>query len=216
MVVHFLGGIHEIYFPYVLMQPLTILALITGGLAANLVFVSTGAGLVATPSPGSIFAELAMTPRGGALPVMFGIAAGALCSFAAAVPLLRSARAGQTAADLSEARDHSRAMKTAAPACINRSVVFACDAGMGSSVIGAAILQRRLRDAGVDASVTHSAIAELPADTAIVVVHTSLAERARLAAPNAAVYVVDEFIQSPVYDTIIDALRSAAPSETRA
>jgi mannitol PTS system EIICBA or EIICB component len=66
MVVHFLGGIHEIYFPYVLMQPLTILAVIAGGVAANAVFVATGAGLVATPSPGSIFAELAMTPRGAA------------------------------------------------------------------------------------------------------------------------------------------------------
>jgi PTS system mannitol-specific IIC component len=78
---------------------------------------------------------------------------------------------------------------------------------MGSSVIGATILQRKLREAGVDADVTHAAVGELSATAQIVVVHASLAARARLAAPQAAVYVVDEFIHSPVYETIVDVLR---------
>ena len=207
MLVHFLGGIHEIYFPYVLMQPLTLLALVVGGLAANFVFVVTGAGLVATPSPGSIFAELAMAPRGGALPVIFGITAGACCSFAAAVPLVRRAGAGATAADLFVARDRSRALDVAAKFGATSTIVFACDAGMGSSVIGAAMLQRKLRDAGIEAQVTHSAIAELPPDATLVVVHESLAERARAAAPRAVLHVVNEFIHSPVYDTIVESLR---------
>jgi len=213
MVVHFLGGIHEIYFPYVLMQPLTIVALVAGGVAANVVFVATGAGLVATPSPGSIFAQLAMAPRGGALPVLLGVATGAGCSFLAAVPLVRRARAGATPADLAQAREHSLAHKTpAAPPLDRGSIVFACDAGMGSSVIGAAILRRKLREAGVDITVTHSAIADLPREAAVVVVHATLADRARSRAPGATVYVVDEFINSPVYDTIVRAFRpSAAP-----
>jgi PTS system mannitol-specific IIC component len=217
MVIHFLGGIHEIYFPYVLMQPLTILALIAGGLAANFVFVATGAGLVATPSPGSIFAQLAMAPRGGALPVILGIAAGACCSFVAAVPLVRMSRAGESASDLAAARTRSAELKDRSEEPAARpSIVFACDAGMGSSVIGASILRRKLREAGVEATVAHAAIAELPADAALVVVHASLAERARAAAPRAVVYVVDEFIQSPVYDTMIDALQPGRASKASA
>jgi PTS system mannitol-specific IIC component len=216
VVVHFFGGIHEIYFPYVLMQPLSILALVAGGFVANATFAATGAGLVATPSPGSIFAELAMTPRGGMLPVALGIAAGAVVSFVVAVPLVRAAAARATSAELADAKARSRALKTGAAAAVNeRSIVFACDAGMGSSVIGASILARRLGDAGVDASVTHAAIDELPENAAILVVHASLAERARLAAPHATVYAVDDFIHSAAYDAIIDTLRPPAVAETR-
>jgi PTS system mannitol-specific IIC component len=217
VVVHFFGGIHEIYFPYVLMHPVTLLALIAGGVAGNAMFIAGGAGLVATPSPGSIFAELAMAPRGGVLPVVLGIAAGALASFAVAVPLVRAAAAREAPGNLADAQARTRALKAEAAAAAprGRSVVFACDAGMGSSVIGASVLARKLREAGVDANVTHAAIGELPRDTAILVVHTSLAEQARRAAPLAAVYTVDDFIRSPAYEAIVDALRSPRDGETR-
>ncbi|MDR7278490.1 PTS mannitol transporter subunit IICB [Catenuloplanes atrovinosus] len=64
MIIHFLGGIHEIYFPYVLMKPRLILAMIAGGAAGVTTFMITGAGLLAPPSPGSIFAYFAVTPKG--------------------------------------------------------------------------------------------------------------------------------------------------------
>ena len=153
-----------------------------------------------------------MAPRGGALPVVLGIAAGACVSFVIAAPLVRSAAAGDTTAELSVARAHSQSLKGVLGAQAGQSVVFACDAGMGSSVIGASILRRKLRDAGVPAAVTHAAIGELPQGATIVVVHTSLADRARLAAPDAAVYAIDEFVGSPVYDAIVDALRTSAVS----
>ena len=185
-------------------------------MVANFVFVSTGAGLVATPSPGSIFAELAMTPRGGVLPVLSGIGAGAVTTCLAAIPLVRSAGAGETAAELGEAREKTRRLKRASrPALASGPIVFACDAGMGSSVIGAAMLQRKLREAGIDAKVAHAAIAELPSDAACIVVHESLAERARLARPGAPVYAVDDFIQSPVYDAIVNTLRESRAPEQR-
>ena len=217
VVVHFFGGIHEIYFPYVLMQPLSLLALVAGGLIANTVFMTTGAGLVATPSPGSIFAELAMTPRGAVLPVIMGIAAGAVASFVVALPIVRLSASRQSGDDLADARIRSRDLK---PLSADRpsltadrrplSVVFACDAGMGSSVIGASVLERRLREAGVEGRVTHAAIDELPQDAAIVVVHASLQDRARRAAAGADVYAVDEFVNSPAYDAIVERLRSTA------
>ncbi|GES10272.1 hypothetical protein Amac_038690 [Acrocarpospora macrocephala] len=88
MIIHFLGGIHEIYFPYVLMKPRLILAVIAGGASGILTFLVTGAGLVATPSPGSIFAYLAVTPKGGWFGVILGIIVATGVSFIVASALL--------------------------------------------------------------------------------------------------------------------------------
>ncbi len=89
MIIHFLGGIHEIYFPYVLAHPIMILAMIAGGFSADLWFTITGAGLVATPSPGSIFAYLAVIPRGQHFAVLTGVFIGAAVSFIVGAILLR-------------------------------------------------------------------------------------------------------------------------------
>ncbi len=88
-IIHFFGGIHEIYFPYVLMRPQLVLSAIAGGAAGVMTFLITGAGLVATPSPGSIFAYLAVTPRGAHFGVLLGIVIAATVSFATAVGILR-------------------------------------------------------------------------------------------------------------------------------
>ncbi|MDH2427269.1 PTS mannitol transporter subunit IICB [Sphaerisporangium sp. TRM90804] len=93
MVIHFFGGIHEIYFPYVLMKPRLLLAVIAGGASGVLVFMVTGAGLVAPPAPGSIFAYLAVTPRGGWFGVLAGIIVAAAVSFVVASALLGFGRA---------------------------------------------------------------------------------------------------------------------------
>jgi PTS system mannitol-specific IIC component len=90
IIIHFLGGIHEIYFPYVLAHPIMILAMYAGGILADLWWVITGAGLVATPSPGSIFAYIAMTPKGWHFQVLTGVLIGAVASFAAGYFLLKA------------------------------------------------------------------------------------------------------------------------------
>ena len=89
MIIHFLGGIHEIYFPYVLAHPIMILSMIAGGFAADLWFVISGAGLVATPSPGSIFAYLAVIPPGQHFQVLTGVLIGAVVSFLVGAFILR-------------------------------------------------------------------------------------------------------------------------------
>jgi PTS system mannitol-specific IIC component len=91
-IIHFLGGIHEIYFPYVLMKPQMIIAAIAGGASGVMTFLVTGAGLVATPSPGSIFAYLAVTPKGGYFGVLLGIAVAAAVSFVVGVGILRMSK----------------------------------------------------------------------------------------------------------------------------
>ncbi len=96
IIIQFLGGIHEIYFPYVLMKPRLILATILGGAAGIVVFLITGAGLVATPSPGSIFAYAAVTPKGGWFGVFTGVFIAALVSFGVGSALLGFGRLEST------------------------------------------------------------------------------------------------------------------------
>lgn len=115
IVVQFLGGIHEIYFPYILMKPKLILAAIAGGAGGILIFLATGAGLVATPAPGSIFAYAAVTPRGGWFGVFAGVFVAALVSFVVGSALLgfgRGEKDETTEADLATA---SAAVKESKP-----------------------------------------------------------------------------------------------------
>lgn len=113
IIIHFLGGIHEIYFPYVLMKPRLILAVIAGGATGILVFIMTGAGLVSAASPGSIFAYLAVTPKGGWFGVLAGIFAATAVSFAVASVLLGFGRGKD---DSQEAPEGASAQTQTAPA----------------------------------------------------------------------------------------------------
>ena len=90
IIIHFFGGIHEIYFPYVLMRPILILGMIAGGMAGVFTFLVTGAGLTATPSPGSIFAYFAVTPKGGHFGMLAGVAVAAVVSFAVNALILKA------------------------------------------------------------------------------------------------------------------------------
>lgn len=89
IVIHFFGGIHEIYFPYILMHPIMILSVWAGGVLADIIFVIFDAGLTATPSPGSIFAYLAVIPKGQHFGVLLGVAAAAAAAFVVGTLLLR-------------------------------------------------------------------------------------------------------------------------------
>lgn len=218
IIIHFLGGIHEIYFPYILMKPRLILAAIAGGVTGTLTFSLLGAGLVATPSPGSIFAYLAMTPKGGLLPVLSGVFVATLASFLIAAILLKTGRNEQED-DLEAAAAKVKQMKAASkgeaapPAAgeaktktaVNK-IVFACDAGMGSSAMGASILRKKLSKANLNVTVTNTAINDIPPDADIVITHHTLTDRARMKAPNAEHISIDDFIKSPAYDELVQRL----------
>lgn len=210
IIIHFLGGIHEIYFPYVLMNPILLLAVILGGATGVFTFVVMGAGLVATPSPGSIFAELAMTPKGGYIPVLSGIALSALVSFLVSSALLK--RFGQEEGDLIAAQDivdqlkGKQAFHAVKKTTSVRKIVFACDGGMGSSAMGATVLRKKIQEAGLKVEVVHSAINEIPQDADIVISHKELTERAREKVPNAEHISIETFVNNPVYDEIVKRL----------
>jgi mannitol PTS system EIICBA or EIICB component len=219
VIIHFLGGIHEIYFPYILMKPILIVAAMAGGVSGVFTFTLFDAGLVAVPSPGSIVALLAMTPKGNHLGVLAGVIVAAAVSFLVASIFLKSAKNNEDEEDLSKATEKMQELKgkksnvaavlqkeTDVPTKVKK-IVFACDAGMGSSAMGASILRNKVQKAGLDIEVTNTAINQLPEDADIVITHKNLTDRAKEKHPNAYHVSVENFLNSPKYDELINTLK---------
>ncbi|WP_106450572.1 PTS mannitol transporter subunit IICBA [Trichococcus alkaliphilus] len=222
MIIHFLGGIHEIYFPYVMMKPLLFLAVISGGVSGSFVFQLLGAGLRAPASPGSIIAILAMTPMGSYLPVILGVVAGAAASFAVAAVILK-ADSKEAVDTFEESVKATQAAKLNAKGAVSTTtsltgiqhIIFACDAGMGSSAMGASILRKKINAAGLPQDVTNRAINNLTdAANTLIVTQEELKNRAQQKAPNATFVAIENFLNSPKYDEIVATLSGTDLKET--
>ena len=206
IIIHFLGGIHEIYFPYVLMNPILVLAVICGGASGVLTFSIFGAGLYATPSPGSIFMLLAMTAKGSHLGVIAGVIVSTAVSFLVASYFVKRASLKESDEDLEAARGKVQELKgTVIKKKVNK-IVFACDAGMGSSAMGASLLRNKIKKAGLDIVVVNAAIDEIPADADVIITHESLTARAKSSKPNAEHVSIKDFVNSPEYDNLVNRL----------
>ena len=230
LIVHVLGGIHEIYFPYVLMNPLLLLATIGGSVAAMFFNTIFNVGLVSPASPGSILALLAVAPKGGQLMVIISFLIGTAVSFLIASPIVRMSN---TNASLEDAQSQMSDMKAASKGqggayaatadggevdlrTLDR-IVFACDAGMGSSAMGAAVLQKKLEAAGLgNIKVSHYSVSEVPAGIKFVVCHQDLAERARKSAPSARIVTISNFMNAPQYDQIVQDILDAKSNRNAA
>lgn len=217
IIIHFLGGIHEIYFPYILMNPLLLLAAVGGGASGIFVFQLFGAGLTSPASPGSILAILAMTPRGEYFAVLAGVVVATVVSFVIALPLLKFAGKGD---NLEESQAKVAGMKQEAKGVQAKSenvvfsgtvkkIVFACDAGMGSSAMGSTVLKKKLAAAGFgDIEVAHAPVSSIPKDAQIVVTHQELKERAARSNPDAELVLITNFLAAPEYDQLIEHLKN--------
>lgn len=215
-IIHFFGGIHEIYFPYIMMNPRLILAVIGGGMTGVFTFTLFNAGLVAPPSPGSVFALGAMTPKGGLIPVLTGIVSAAAASFFIASFLLKLSNQVMDEEDLEKAQNQVNQLKgknaavatvPSVPSVQVNKVVFACDAGMGSSAMGASILRKKFKDAGLeDITIINTAISEIPQDADIVITQKTLTDRAKAKLPQAEHISIDNFLGSPKYDELVNRL----------
>ncbi|MEX5297645.1 PTS mannitol transporter subunit IICBA [Kocuria sp. CPCC 205292] len=230
--IHFVGGIHEIYFPYVLMKPALILAAIAGGMTGVFTLTLFDAGLRAPAAPGSIIAVFAQATTDSYVGVAIAVTAATAVSFFVASIILKASK-DKGEGDLTEATSRMETMKgkksSVASSVVGTSggadtggdsarelaeggpvqrIVFACDAGMGSSAMGASVLRNKVKAAGFgDVKVTNAAIANLTDDFDIVVTHQDLATRARPKVPSASVVTVDNFMGSPRYDEIVEAVQ---------
>lgn len=226
VIIHLFGGIHEIYFPYILMNPLVIIAPIVGNMCAILFYSITGAGLSGPASPGSIIAFLLMTPRDSMLLSIIGVVIATAVSFAIASPLVKF---GGKKQGLEEATSQMKSMKASAkgiaaeaadekpgdPAAVHK-IVFACDAGMGSSAMGATKFRKRIHAARPELVVTNTSVDNIPADADIVVCQRVLAERARASAPNARLVTLDNFLADPHLDALYASLVTDSESAAAA
>ncbi|WP_071393948.1 PTS mannitol transporter subunit IICBA [Bacillus tuaregi] len=224
-IIHFFGGIHEIYFPYVLMHPMLFFAAILGGISGVFTLSMLGGGLLAPASPGSFLAILAVTPQGvgSYLANIAGVLVAAVVSFLVSVLVLKTSKSKE--GNLEEASQKMQEMKgkqssvasalTANPTGGNvelnpeniNQVIFACDAGMGSSAMGASLLRKKIKEAGLGIKVTNMAISNLPNDAQVVVTQAELTPRAQQKAPTAYHISVDNFLSSPKYDQLVSQLK---------
>ncbi len=224
-IIHFFGGIHEIYFPYVLMKPMLLISVILGGMSGVFTLVLLGGGLGAPASPGSIIAITAVTPPNG----MVYFANYAAIFVATSVSFIISAIVLKTGKQVDEDMDvatkkmeqmkgkkssvSSQFISTGLQADQVNKIVFACDAGMGSSAMGASLLRKKVKEAGLDVKVTNTAISNIPADAEIVITQEELTQRAQNKIPNAYHISVDNFLSSPEYDKLIENLQNGTSTD---
>ncbi|MGI2328377.1 PTS mannitol transporter subunit IICB [Planococcus sp. YIM B11945] len=231
IIIHFFGGIHELYFPYVLMKPLTILGMIAGGMSGIAVFSLFNAGLVAGPSPGSIFAYLALTPKGNFLGIISGVLVATVVSFIVTSIILKMDKKTDEEEEegFTSSVERSRSMKaegkellapsadpltnslTAEPAGVGRisKISFACDAGAGSSALGATTFRKRLQKKNItDIEVKNYRIEDVPDDSDIIVVHKDLLERARMSHKDKKIITIDNYINDSNLAQLLDELEA--------
>jgi mannitol PTS system EIICBA or EIICB component len=226
-IIHFLGGIHEIYFPYVLMKPALLLSVILGGMSGVFTLVLLDGGLQAIASPGSILAITAVTPNGTTLMANYAaVLVATVVSFAVSAIVMKTSKTSDE--DINEATKKMEAMKGkkssvaghvsgtqtngTLPEEVNK-IVFACDAGMGSSAMGASLLRKKVKEAGLDIFVTNTAISSIPSDAQVVITQEELTPRAQNKIPNAYHISVDNFLSSPEYDKLIASLQDGITEE---
>ncbi|MCC2033369.1 PTS mannitol transporter subunit IICB [Microbacterium allomyrinae] len=236
--IQFVGGIHEVYFPYALMKPILIVALIGGGMTGVTTNMLLGGALRAPAAPGSIIAVLAQTAAGAYFAVILSVILSAAVTFLIAAVMLRASRKRdleamaatddafgaaitQTEAAKGKSSDALSGLRGGAasgadggvePAVMTtreiKNIVFACDAGMGSSAMGASVLRNKIKKAGVeDVTVVNKAIASLDASADLVITQNQLTDRARQKTPNAVHISVDNFMNSPRYDEVVELVR---------
>lgn len=217
-IIEFFGGVHEIYFPYVLMKPSLIIAAICGGVTGTALFTTLNGGLKAAASPGSILAILLVSAKGSYLGNIVGVLGAAIVSFIVAAIILKNDKGD--GADLAAKQKEMESMKaeskgTKMPSEQSahdsvtsykdiKKVIFACDAGMGSSAMGASLLRDKFKKAGINIPVTNTAVRNLKDEPGLLVVtQEELADRARQKTPAAMHIAVGNFLSNPKYDAIV-------------
>lgn len=229
-IIHFFGGIHEIYFPYILMNPILIIALIIGGMSGVLTTLILKGGLIAVPAPGSIIAMLAVTPKGGFIATIGGVLISAIITFLLSSIFVKKSHSEE---NLEEAIEKNKSNKilnsndtknkekniisqinemTLEEALKNNikinKIVVACDAGMGSSAMGATILKKLATEKGIEnITIVNSAISNLDDSADIIITQKSLTALAKEKMPNKIHLSINNFMDKNFYKEVLDKIK---------
>lgn len=229
-IIHFFGGIHEIYFPYILMNPILIIALIIGGMSGVLTTLILKGGLIAVPAPGSIIAMLAVTPKGSFIATIGSVLISAIITFLLSSIFVKKSHSEE---NLEEAIEKSKSNKslnsndtknkekniisqinemTLEEALKNNikinKIVVACDAGMGSSAMGATILKKLATEKGIEnITIVNSAISNLDNSADIIITQKSLTALAKEKMPNKIHLSINNFMDKNFYKEVLDKIK---------
>lgn len=213
-IIHFIGGIHEIYFPYVLMKPKMILAAILGGMTGVAVLNITGAGLVSPASPGSIIAVLSMTAAGDHWKVILSVVAATFVSLVVGAALLKFEKGTDedefavAEQKMKEMKSEAKGTNTTLQSGMVKSIIVACDAGMGSSAMGATMLRNKLKEKGISIDVKHTSIDQLRNETPdLIITQETLAARAMENRPATPIKTINNFLDANFYDSLVEELK---------
>ena len=200
--IHLFGGIHEIYFPFVLLNPLLFAAVILGGMSGTLIFEMFQVGLKVPASPGSIVVILANAPQEMLLGVASGIAGSTLVSFIIAALVIRK---DQTKKEISEKVTKVTEIRT---------ILFACDAGMGSSAMGASLMRQQLQASGISIPVDYTSIYRVNDDPHLLLItQNELKHLAEIQAPHAQLVTIENFLDHEEYPKVITMLTDEQENE---
>lgn len=222
IIIHFLGGIHEIYFPYILMNPLVIVGPIAGNICAILFYSITKAGLVGPSAPGSIIAFMSMSPKSSIVITAIGVLIAAAVSFLVSSPIVKMAGSKSFEDAQKKTSDMKATSKGTKAEVLSgadvkteniKKIVFACDAGMGSSAMGATKFRNRIKPLNLGITVTNTSVDNVPADADVVVCQYILQDRAVKSAPQARLVAIGNFLQDPNLDAFYEEL-AAGTNET--
>jgi len=213
-IIEFLGGVHEIYFPYVLIKPKLIISLILGGMTGIFVLVLLHGGLISAASPGSILSILAMTPKGFYLINMSAVFCSFMISFIGSAFLLKYNfnTIEKNNKDIVK-KNNDLNLKTSKHNLNTlqfsniQKIIIACDAGMGSSAMGASILRKKIKNANLNhISISNMAINVLPKNADLIITHQNLTSRAQEHAPYAQHISLKNFLNNSFYDNLVEKL----------
>ncbi len=225
-VIHFIGGIHEIYFPFILMNPLTVLAAIAGGITGTFLFTLFGVGLVGVSSPGSIVTIMMMASAGDQLLILISILASALVSFLVASVIVKYSKQNDEDVNknLKEAAKQMESLKGKKSRISSvfedkstldygsiKKIVYVCDAGLGSSAMGASVIAKKLKKVGIsDIKVEHTRVMDLPNNEAdVIVTHISLKEIVKEKQPDVELISIEDYLNAPEYDELVNNIKVA-------
>lgn len=223
ILIHFFGGIHEVYFPYVLSNPITLIGMIASGIVGTGTLTLLDVGTVATPSPGSIFSVIALSPPDGMVGVLLAVAASCAVSFVLnGIFVKMQYRKNETAAisdsivpaeTMGESVSTAGITVTAGARTVEELdlsdinlIVVACDAGMGSSAMSAAALKKKVKAAGLPMEVINYAISKIPPEADLVITHEKLTGTAIAAQPNKQHLSISNYLKAPEYDELVERL----------
>lgn len=223
ILIHFFGGIHEVYFPYVLSNPITLIGMIAAGITATGTLTLLNVGTVATPSPGSIFSVIALSPPDGMVGVLLAVALSCIVSFLLNSIFVKMQYRKNEEVTMGQPVIPTEAIGGASNAAgvavttgaltvdeldlsnINL-IVVACDAGMGSSAMSAAALKKKVKAAGLPMDVVNYAISKIPPEADLVITHEKLTGTAIAAQPNKQHLSIDNYLKAPEYDELVERL----------